>query len=344
MKNRKLTLALVFVLLFSLALASCGASNKASADSDGYYNGGTSYDKSESIMPESPMAPDMPMEPSLDGDYGYNGGYDAPTADSVTSGSVTGDAAQMSEKIIRNVSIDAQTKEYDKAIDDIRAEVVLLGGFEESFRSSGKSYYQNGVYSRSAYMMLRLPAAQLDAFLSKVGGMVNVLSQSSNAQNVTSEYYDIQARIRVLESEREAYEEMLKQSMDIDYLLQVKDRLYNVIEEIESYETRLKLLDSKVAYSTVTISLAEVIEYTPVITEEPTFGERITEAFSTSWKNFAEGWKNFTVWLVFALPTILILAAVAAVAIVIVVKLNRKHRRAASPAAPKASASDEDKG
>ncbi|MBO5897465.1 MAG: DUF4349 domain-containing protein [Clostridia bacterium] len=344
MKNRKLTLALVFVLLFSLALASCGASNKATADSDGYYNGGTSYDKSESFMPESPMTPDMPMEPSLDGDYGYKGGYDAPTADSITGGSVVGDAAQMSEKIIRNVSIDAQTKEYDKAIDEIRAEVALLGGFEESFHSSGRNYYQNGVYSRSAYMMLRLPAAQLDAFLGKVGGMVNVLSQSSNAQNVTGEYYDIQARISVLESERAAYEEMLKQSMDIDYLLQVKDRLYNVIEEIESYETRLKLLDSKVAYSTVTISLAEVIEYTPVITEEPTFGERTAEAFKTSWKNFAQGCQNFAIWFVFALPTLLVLAVIATVATVVVVRIVRKRRRALTPTAPKAPVPDEEKG
>ncbi len=336
MKTRKLTLALVFVLLFSLVLASCGAKN-AAADSDGYYNSGTSYDKSE-------MAPDMPMEPSLEPNYGYTGGYDAPPTDSVTDGgTVVGDAAQMSEKIIRNVSIDAQTKEYDKALDEIRAEVSLLGGFEESFRSSGKSYYQNGVYSRSAHLVLRLPANQLDAFIGKVGGMVNVLSQSANAQNVTSEYYDIQARISVLESEREAYEEMLKQSMDIDYLLKVKDRLYNVIEELESYETRLKLLDSKVAYSTVSLSLAEVIEYTPVITEEPTFGERVAEAFTESWKSFAEGCQSFAVWFVFALPTLLVLGAIAAVVLVVVIKLNRKHRRGTPPQAPKAPASDEEK-
>ena len=334
MKRSKLTLALVFVLLFSLALASCGASH-AATDSNGYYNSGSSYDKSESYDAVTPM------EPSYDADYGYNGSYDSPTADSVTSGSlVSSDAAMMSEKIIRNVSIDAQTKEYDKALDEIRAEVVLLGGFEESFRSSGKSYYQNGVYSRSAYMVLRLPAAQLDAFLSKVGGMVNVLSQSSNAQNVTSEYYDIQARISVLESEREAYEEMLKQSMDIDYLLQVKDRLYNVIEEIESYETRLNLLDSKVSYSTVTLSLAEVVEYTPVITEEPTFGERTAEAFKTSWKDFAKGCQNFAIWFVFALPTLLVLAVIGTAVIFVGVRVVRRRKAARMPAAPQEKSED----
>lgn len=334
MKARKLTIALAFVLLFSLVFTSCGASKNHAAGSDGY-DVGSSYDESESLMPSSPTAPS-------DVDYGYNGSYETPAEDSVTSGgAVVGDAAQMSEKIIRNVSIDAQTKEYDKAIDQIRAEIVLIGGFEESFRSTGKSYYQNGVYSRSAYMVLRLPAAQLDAFLGKVGSMVNVLSQSSNAQNVTSEYYDIQTRIGVLESERDAYEEMLKQSMDVEYLLKIKDRLYNVIEEIESYKTRLNLLDSKVAYSTVTISLSEVIEYTPVVYEEPTFGQRVAEAFTESWKSFADGCQNFAVWFVYALPTLLILAGIAVIVIVVVVKLNRKHRRPAAVKAPENEKQDQ---
>lgn len=331
MKTTKLTLALSLILLFALALCSCGA-NHAATEDDFYYNSGTAYDKSESFAPEAPM--EAPL-PSPDADYGYDSSY--PTKDSVTSagGAVVGDAAQMSEKIIRTVSLDAQTKEYDKAVEKIRAAIVSMGGFEETFRSTGKSYYANGVYSRSAYMVLRLPAAQLDAFLGQVGGMVNVLSQNSNAQNVTSEYYDIEARLSVLESERAAYEEMLKQSMDIDYLLQVKDRLYDVIQEIESYETRLKLLDSKVSYSTVTISLSEVVEYTPVVMTEPTFGERVVEAFTESWKSFAEGCQNFAVWFVYAVPTILIIAAVAVVVIIVVVKLNRKHRRTVPKAEPK---------
>ena len=43
---------------------------------------------------------------------------------------------------------------------------------------------------------------------------------------------------------------------------------------------------------------------------EPTFGERVAEAFTESWKSFAEGCQNFAVWFVYAVPTILIIAAV----------------------------------
>ena len=328
MKARKLTLALVFVLLFALVATSCAA--------------GKSYDAMDSAG--AVYDSDIPNDPAEAPEYGYDSSYDEvsdkyPTTDS-TGGAVVGDAATMSEKIIRTVTIDAQTKEYDKAVDEIRAAVARLGGFEETFRSNGRNYYSSNLYSRNAYMVLRVPAEQLDTFLGEVGGLVNVLSQNIGANNVTAEYYDIQTRIGVLESERAAYEEMLKQSMDVDYLLQVKDRLYNVIEEIEAYKTRLNLLDSKVSYSTVTMSLSEVVEYTPVVYVEPTFGERVKEAFVTSWKNFSQGCQNFAVWFVEAFPTLLVIAVFATVAIVVIIKLNRKHRR---PAAPKNEPTTEDK-
>ncbi len=326
MKNKKLSLFLALILVVSLALTACGT----------VANSGAFDKESDALYPMDPMEPsDVPMEP--DENYGTDTDYYPSKDSSITEGSV-GDAQAMSEKIIRTISINAQTKEYEESLDYIRAAVATVGGFEETFRSTGKNYYSHSVYSRNAYMRLRIPADQLDAFLAEVGGMINILSQNSSADNVTTEYYDIKTRIGVLESERKAYEEMLKQSMDIDYLLQVKDRLYNVIEEIESYQTRLNLLDSKVAYSTVTISLDEVVEYTPVVTKEPTFGERVADAFTRSWKNFAMGCQNFAVGFVGALPTILIFAVIAAIVLTVVLKLNRKHRH---PPAKKEAASED---
>ena len=158
-------------------------------------------------------------------------------------------------------------------------------------------------------MTLRVPAERLEEFLGTVGTLVNVTSETMNVTNVTAEYYDMEARISVLENERDAYEEMLKKSDDVNYLLQIKNRLYNVIEEIESYKTQLRVYDNKVAYSTVTITLEEVVEYTPVITPKDSFGTRLAAAFRNSWQNFAEGCGSFFIGFVAAIPTILIVAA-----------------------------------
>lgn len=324
----KKIVALVLAVLFCTGLIACSAKSS--------FNSGASFDSMkefDSVTPMDPIDPVAPVDP-VDPEYGYNESVTYPSvSDTPTAGAPTvGDAQSMSEKIIRTVTIQAQTKEYDRVIADIRASVLAIGGFEEQFRSTGKSYYNNGVYSRSAYLLLRIPAESLDAFLNDVGDMVNVINQNASANNVTGEYYDVKSRISVLETEREAYEAMLQEAKDVSELLKIKDRLYNVIEEIESQKTRLNLLDSKVAYSTVSISLDEVVEYTPVVYTEPTFGERVKDAFVTSWQNFAKGAQNTAVWFVESFPTLLVIAVILGGAGAIAFGVIRKRKAKAAQA------------
>ena len=224
----------------------------------------------------------------------------------------------------------AQTKEYEKALDGILAALAQHGGYEESLTSSGKSYYSSDYYTRTARMTLRVPSENLEKFLNEVGGLINVISQSSSQSNVTSQYYDTKARLEVLESERQAYEEMLKMAKEVSEVLQIKDRLYQTISEIESAKTQLNVYDNKVSFSTVTITLEEVKDYVEVPTAKITFGERIARSFKQSWKNFADGFQDFTVWLVGAIPTLLILAVIfggGAAIIVTAIKKAKKNKK-----------------
>ena len=296
MKHNKLLILGLLTLVLCLTFCACGAANAGRDEAWAEDMTGGFFDKVEAEV-------EMNGAPS----YGMDGSYAETPSE---SGSVVASTSQYAEKVIRNVSLFSETRDFDRALEEIRASVASLGGYEQSVNVTGKSYHSSVQYCRTARMTLRLPAESLDAFLSTVGNLVNVTSQTMSSTNVTAEYYDMESRISVLESEKEAYEEMLKKSDDVSYLLKVKDRLYNVIEEIESYKTQLRVYDNKVAYSTVTMTLDEVIEYTPIITPKDTFGTRIANAFRESWKDFADGCQAFFVWLVYALPTLLVIGAI----------------------------------
>ncbi len=300
--NQKTVLTILTLILILCLLTSCGA-----AAEDKYAGA---------------------EKPSYELDYGYgaDGGF---TEDKLENSNGTGSTVdkEYAEKIIREVNMVTETRDFDDALAEIRANVSSLGGYEQSVSTTGKSYNSSGTYCRVAKMVLRIPAEKLDEFLNEVGDLVNVTNQSTNSTNVTTQYYDIKSRIGVLESEKEAYEEMLKTSTDVSYLLEIKDRLYNVIEEIESYETQLRLYDSKVSYSTVTMSLEEVIEYSQITTTEDTFGTRISRAFVDSWKSFATGLQSFAVLLVYAIPTLLLLAFIAGGTVAIVLTSIRHSKK-----------------
>lgn len=301
MLGKKVVLAVLLALALCLTFTSCQASNKGD------------YAPEDSIVPSDP-------------NYGY-GDVEKPEANLPTT-DITDDALQ--QKIIRTVYMDAQTKQFDAAISSVRSALKTAGGFEETFRTTNRSYGSTDYYARNAHMVLRIPAEKLDGFLNEIGGMIHVTSQNSNVSNVTSEYYDIEARLNVLEGERAVYEKMLTNAKTTSEMLSIQDRLYDVISEIEAFKTRLRVLDSQVAYSTVTINLSEVVEYTNVTTAETGFGERIKNAFAETWQNFVKAMQTLLIALIYALPALVFLAVAGLIAIIIVVIVKKRKKKKAT--------------
>ena len=307
----KKILCVGLALLMLLAAVSCGAM-KADADMN------LSYGASADMYYDAPMEEGKKMEVSSEY-LGFDtvGGAGTPEMSN----------GDFEEKLIVTVTLRAQTKEYEAALSSIRGTLSALGGYEESFSSNGRSYGSSTSYCRSAYLTVRIPSDKLDAFLSEVGELVNVVHEQIGRVNATEEYYDLAARVRVLEEEQAAYEAMLSKAADVEEILLIKDRLYNVISEIESSKTRMKVIDSRASYSTVHLTLEEVVDYSPVTTPKTTFGTRIANAFKRSWRNFAEGFEDFVVWFVGAIPTFLVLAVIGVGIAVIAITSNRRLKK-----------------
>lgn len=231
-------------------------------------------------------------------------------------------------KIIRNVAIDGETMDFDAANESVKKQMNDVGGYIENSEIKGGESLSNGrKTAKHATYVLRIPADKLDSFLEKTEGLLNITSSTETTTDVTLEYYDIEARLKTLESKRAALEAMLEQAKTLDEIRVIQDDLYEVIADIEAYQSQLNVYDSKVNYSTVTLSIVEVIEYTEASTEEPTFGERISEAFTESWEGFGEFIQNFAVLFVRTLPFFLTAGVIAAIVIVIVWVTKRKKQK-----------------
>ncbi len=247
-----------------------------------------------------------------------------------------GTVGEYERKIIRTVSMSCESLAFDNAISMIMSALETHGGYVESSSMTGtgaktKSVAPSESYgqARRASYTLRVPAEQLDAFLNvlRMDGGIRILSQSMSSDEITGVYYDLKARLETLQKEEASLAAMLEGLTDyanISAMLEVRERLYNVIEEKEALQTKLNLYDSQVALSTVHLNLNEVLEYTEV--EEPTFGERIGRAFKESWASFGAGCQNFAVWFVEAFPTLLIFAALATAIILVLIRIRRRRR------------------
>jgi len=155
----------------------------------------------------------------------------------------------------------------------------------------------------------------------------NVVSESTTTENVTLSYVAVESRIAALETERDRLLALMEQAEDMEDLLLIERRLTEVLTELEEVTGQLRLYDNLVTYSTVYLDIEEVKEYTEIEEEPETVWERISSGFSKSLKNVGEGFVNFFVGLVVALPYLIPWIVVAVVVVVIILRVKRRKAK-----------------
>jgi hypothetical protein len=159
---------------------------------------------------------------------------------------------------------------YDAKIDLI---VESLNGLEPSILDLVK---RNGGFlaesdlatqvstQRTATWRVRVPVDHFDAFVSQVSRLGEVRTSHLGSQDVTEEFYDIEARIR---NKQEEEKRLLKHLADstgkLEDILKVESELTRVRGEVEQMQGRLRFLANRADLSTVTITATELKDYTP---------------------------------------------------------------------------------
>ncbi|WP_165864983.1 DUF4349 domain-containing protein [Rufibacter latericius] len=103
-----------------------------------------------------------------------------------------------------------------------------------------------------------------------------------SSEDVGLEYVDLEARKKAKEAVEQRFLGLLKEAKTIKQVLEVEREIQAVREQIESTEARLRYLQNQTAYSTIRLSMYQVI---PVSTpQEPGFGARLFAALDTGWQ------------------------------------------------------------
>lgn len=228
-----------------------------------------------------------------------------------------GTIAMPDKKIIRTANISAETKNYAADLATVRELVTSLGGYTEYSRESVSK--NNNIRSFNA--TFRVPAEKLDAFLTSTGNTVHVLSSSVNAEDISASYYDVESRLATLRAEKTALDAMLAGATSQGELMALHERLFDVMEEIDATQAKLNVYQNDVAMSTVNFSLAEVFE----LTEAERYGTRLGNAFVEGWSAFGSFFAELSIFLVRALPFLLLFGGIGTGVFFLVRHQNRKR-------------------
>ena len=223
--------------------------------------------------------------------------------------------ASTSPKIIYTTNLSLESKDYDAARAALDAALSEAGGYLES-----SSEYSDVGSSRSVNLTFRVPEENYQSFLDAVAQAGNVTYKSQQADDVTTQYMDVETRLSNLEAQRTRLQELQAQADNLSDLLQIESSLTDVQSQIESWQSQLNWYSDQVQQCTVYVNLSEVQTYTP--TNEGFFA-RVGTAFAEGWSNFVSGLQQLAVSLAGAWPVVVLVIAVAAG----VLFWRKKHRK-----------------
>ncbi len=182
-------------------------------------------------------------------------------------------------KVIRDGRIDVRIEEgqFDTKGAELRSIASDLGGYI----ASGESHVEGHGENRYAvgWFTLKVPSDRFEDAVDRVEGLGVRVSSALSSQDVTEEYVDLQGRLNYWERQEAFYAKLMSEAETIEDLVVVQTRMQDVLLNIEQIEGRLRYLDGRTAYATLTVGLTEVPdEIVPVVVVDPDPGP-IAEAF-----------------------------------------------------------------
>ena len=114
-------------------------------------------------------------------------------------------------KLIKTVSMDAETEDFDGLMEKIENRVKELKGYIENSSIRGNARYDE---SRRSNLTIRIPSGELDNFVNEVSEISNIVRKSETVEDITLNYVDV---------------ESLKKALEIE-----QDRLFSLLEKAES--------------------------------------------------------------------------------------------------------------
>lgn len=174
-------------------------------------------------------------------------------SDDAGSGSSTEATPSSDRMVIYNGNMVIAVEDFNEAQTQIENHIEQMGGY-----IAESSVQKESDDERHGSLSVRIPQENFTPFLNELESTsTEVLERSTNGNDVTEEYTDLESRLRSKETEEERLLSFMEDAENTEELLQISEDLSSIQEEIEQLTGRMNYLENHVAYSTVDIQIQE---------------------------------------------------------------------------------------
>ena len=298
----KKILPLSFIIISALILAACASSSAPSAEPLPY----ASNRESNGGVALPPLQKDMSAPASAQS----AGVVDQTT----TSSNPAAPAAAINRIVIKNADLAIVVADVNGRMKNIQTLTEQMGGYVVS-SNLYKTYTNNNVEVPEAQIVFRVPADKLDSALELIKkDAVDVQTETVSGQDVTSEYVDLQSRLKNLEAAEAQLDEILKNATDTTDVVNIFNQLVSYREQIEVIKGQIKYYDESASLSSISVRIIAEETVQPLVIgkwEPKGIALKAVQDLIDFLKGFVEFLIRFViyilpVWIIIGIPLYLI--------------------------------------
>ncbi len=207
------------------------------------------------------------------------------------------------------------------------------GGFTESQRrvfaiagSNGGSVLSSTTAGGdSGTYTLRIPADNFDKAMVQLGTLGTVDSSEIHGQDVTAEYVDAKAHVKIYTSRRSVLYGLMAQTSTIGQSLAIQNQLDQVQLKIDQITGQIRYLNNQVAESTIKVDIHEPDAAVANTTNDDIRNPSLGRAFERA----VQGFMNILAAVLIGFGYLIPLLVIAGVVYLGVVAVRRRSRRTA---------------
>ena len=161
----------------------------------------------------------------------------------------------------------------------------------------------------------RIPVEHFDSFVESIVALGELERNNRTSQDVTEQYYDIEARIKNKRIEEQTLNKILQErSGKLEDVLKIEIELSRVRGEIEQLEGKIRVLENLSSLATLTLNVRERDKYAPAPPVVADFRTQIARTWDSSLLELVNMGKALVLWAVswaIWMPFLLVAALVA---------------------------------
>ncbi|MGO8900028.1 MAG: DUF4349 domain-containing protein [Isosphaeraceae bacterium] len=203
-------------------------------------------------------------------------------------------SAALSRKIIYDGEIDLIVKDVDPIAKQVVIFIQDARGYIAEQSTTGSLGSQ-----RSMRWKLRVPVDQFESLVQKVVALGELERNTRTSQDVTEQFYDIEARIKNKKAEEKSLTKILdERTGKLEDVLKIETELSRVRGEIEQLEGKIRVLENLSSLATLTLSVREREKFEPPPPAVADFPTQIARTWENSLRGLINLGKAFILWAV----------------------------------------------